>query len=207
MRKILLFSSLLFVFCSNVLAQTKSGKISGTILDGSSKPVPSVTVSLLKVKDGALVKTALTNKEGKYEFENIAEGSYFVSTSSVGFDKGKSSNFEITASNNIVSVESISLQQAAKGLGEVTVTAKRPFIETKIDKTVVNVEASPTSAGATALEVLEKSPGITVNSDGGISLRGKSGVVVMLDGKPTYLSAADLANLLKNMPASALDQI
>ena len=90
---------------------------------------------------------------------------------------------------------------------EVTVTAKKPFIETKIDKTVVNVDASPTSAGSTALDILEKSPGITVDNDGNISLRGKQGVIVMMDGKQTYLSATDLANLLRNMPASALDQI
>ncbi|MEO6611896.1 MAG: outer membrane beta-barrel family protein, partial [Chitinophagaceae bacterium] len=80
-------------------------------------------------------------------------------------------------------------------------------IETKIDKTVVNVDASPTNAGATAMEVLEKSPGISVDNDGNISLRGKAGVIIMLDGKLSYLSAADLANMLKNMPASALDQI
>src|SRR6185295_10211176 len=83
----------------------------------------------------------------------------------------------------------------------------KPFIETKIDKTVVNVESSPSSAGATAMEILEKSPGITVDNDGNISLRGKAGVIIMMDGKPTYLSATDLASLLKNMPASALDQI
>jgi outer membrane receptor for monomeric catechols len=84
---------------------------------------------------------------------------------------------------------------------------KKPFIETKIDKTVVNVDASPTSAGASALEILEKSPGITVDNDGNINLRGKQGVIVMMDGKPTFLSPLDLANLLRNTPASALDQI
>jgi hypothetical protein len=72
---------------------------------------------------------------------------------------------------------------------------------------VVNVEAAPTNAGASALEVLEKSPGVTVSNEGEISLKGKQGVRVMLDGKPTYLSPADLANVLKNLPASALDQI
>src|SRR5688500_19266606 len=72
---------------------------------------------------------------------------------------------------------------------------------------VVNVEAAPTNAGASALEVLEKSPGVTVSNDGVISLKGKQGVIVMMDGKPTYLSPADLANVLRNLPASALDQI
>ncbi|HZI00640.1 MAG TPA: TonB-dependent receptor, partial [Flavisolibacter sp.] len=94
-----------------------------------------------------------------------------------------------------------------KGLSGVTITAQKPFVETKIDRTVVNVDASPTSAGATAMEVLEKSPGIIVNGEGQISLRGKEGVIVMMDGKPTFLSPTDLANLLRNMPASALDQI
>src|SRR5688500_7350055 len=72
---------------------------------------------------------------------------------------------------------------------------------------VVNVEAAPTNAGASALEVLEKSPGVSVSNDGNISLKGKQGVIVMMDGKPTYLSATDLANVLRNLPASALDQI
>src|SRR5438477_1214746 len=115
--------------------------------------------------------------------------------------------FEISSSNPSVILPALVMTEQAKNLVGVTVTAKKPFIEAKIDKTVVNVDASPTSAGSTALEVLEKSPGITVDNDGNISLRGKAGVIVMIDGKPTYLSSADLANLLKNMPASALDQI
>ncbi|MES1216000.1 MAG: TonB-dependent receptor, partial [Bacteroidota bacterium] len=132
-------------------------------------------------------------------------GNFFVSVSPVGYEKRTSSIFKVSAVPVEVSV--LQVNEIAKNLSEVTVTAKKPFIETKIDKTVVNVDASPTSAGATALEVLEKSPGITVDNDGNISLKGKAGVIVMLDGKPTYLSAADLANMLKNMPASALDQI
>ncbi|RYF78961.1 MAG: TonB-dependent receptor, partial [Chitinophagaceae bacterium] len=81
------------------------------------------------------------------------------------------------------------------------------LVENKIDKMVVNVDAAPTNAGATALEVLEKSPGISVDRDGNISLKGKQGIIVLMDGKQTYLSGQDLANLLRNIPASQLDQI
>src|ERR1700761_7271537 len=95
----------------------------------------------------------------------------------------------------------------AKTLNQVTVVGKKPLIENKIDKTVVNVDASATNSGLTALEVLEKSPGVMVDNDGNVSLKGKPGVVIMIDGKPTYLSAADLSNYLKNMPANELDQI
>ncbi|HQW45127.1 MAG TPA: TonB-dependent receptor [Chitinophagaceae bacterium] len=206
MRKTFILCSFLFVSLT-VVAQNKTGKISGIIQDATGKPLPSISVSLLKASDSSLVKVAVTGKEGQYEFENIADGRYIVSSASVGYDKSHSTAFTLSESKNAVQLDVLQMNVSAKGLSEVVVSAKRPFIETKIDKTVINVDASPTNAGATALEVLEKSPGIMVSNDGIISLRGKSGVIVMMDGKPTFLSPTDLANLLKNMPASAIDQI
>ena len=193
--------------CAGSFSQNKIGKISGVVTDDLQKPLQSVSVSLLRSKDSALVKIAVTDKQGKYEFENISEGRFMLSISSVGYKKSLGQPFEISSSNSILNADPVRLSAEAKGMEAVTVISKKPFIETKIDKTVVNVDASPTSAGATALEVLEKSPGITVDNDGNISLRGKQGVIVMMDGKQTFLSAADLANLLRNMPASALDQV
>ena len=207
MRKILALLAISLGIASMANAQTKKGKINGTIKDGSQRNLQSATITLLKAKDSSSVKFAVADKNGEYEFVNISEGKYIVSVTSVGYEKVFSAAFEITEAIPEVSLGVITLTEKSKNLGEVTVTAKKPFIETKIDKTIVNVEASPTSAGATALEILEKSPGITVDNDGNISLRGKAGVIVMLDGKLSYLSAADLANMLKNMPASALDQI
>ncbi|HEV8284426.1 MAG TPA: TonB-dependent receptor [Chitinophagaceae bacterium] len=205
MKKIFTFLSIAILF--SFISKAQEGKISGIIKDASSKGIHSATVSLFKLKDSSLVKFAPTNKNGEYEFVNIADGKYFVSATNIGYRKTVSTPFEISSLNNKVIVPALVMNEQAKGLTNVTVTAKKPFIETKIDKTIVNVESSPTSAGATALEILEKSPGITVDNDGNISLRGKAGVIVMIDGKPTYLSSADLASLLKNMPASALDQI
>jgi len=190
-----------------VFSQTKIGKVSGIITDESQKPVQSASVSLLRAKDSSLVKIAVTNKEGKYEFENIIEGKFLLLVSSVGFQKKFGQSLEITTENSTFNAETIKLSADAKSMQEVTVTAKKPFIETKIDKTVVNVDASPTSVGSTALDILEKSPGITIDNDGNINLRGKQGVIVLMDGKQTYLSASDLAMLLRNMPASSLDQI
>ncbi len=206
MRQYLLLCLLAFASFTS-LAQNKTGKVTGTVTDNSAKPLQSASVSLLRATDSTLIKVAVSSKEGKYEFENIATGTYLVSATSVGFEKKFSSSFSISDANAAVSVPALGMVPASKNVGGVTVTAKKPFIETKIDKTIVNVEASPTSAGATALEILEKSPGISIDNDGNISLRGKAGVIIMMDGKQTYLSATDLANLLKNTPASALDQI
>src|SRR6185312_15312870 len=101
----------------------------------------------------------------------------------------------------------LKLENDVKTLKGITVTAKKPLIERKIDRTIVNVDASISNAGTTALEVLEKSPGVSVDKDGNVSLKGKAGVMIMMDGKPSYLSGQDLANYLKNMPSSAIDQI
>lgn len=92
-------------------------------------------------------------------------------------------------------------------LKAVSVTAKKKLVEQKIDRMVVNIDAMMSAAGTSALEVLEKTPGVQVDKDGNISLKGRQGVMVMLDGRPTYLSGAELANLLRGMEASQLEQI
>jgi iron complex outermembrane receptor protein len=180
-------------------------RISGIIKDELGNTIQSATVSLLRAKDSSLAKVAVTAQDGLYEFVNIKPGKYFTSVSLVGFVKHSSEIFD--AGSTDITLPAIALRAATKEINEVVVQSRKPFIESKIDRTVVNVDASPSSAGATAMDILEKSPGISVNNDGMISLRGKAGVIVMMDGKPSYMSPADLANLLKNMPATALDRI
>lgn len=198
---------LLIIICAgSYVVKAQSSTITGIVKSGD-KPAEAATVSLLNVSDSGVVKVELTDKNGKFEFVRSKEGQFFLSISSIGFEKKHTSSFVISATSSKIDIGTILLLPESKDLKAVVVAARRPLIEQKIDKLVVNVDASPTNAGATAMEVLEKSPGITVNNDGGISLKGKPGVIVMMDGKPTYLSATDLANLLKNTPASAIDQI
>jgi len=200
-----------FILLVIVLALTgfrsaaQGSTITGQVQDANSSPLAAATVSLMR-GDTALVKVAVTNKTGHFDFSNIREGKYTLHITSVGFALARSAPFELAAAENM-EVPVIKMTPAASGMQAVTVQARRPLIENKIDKMVVNVDASPTNAGATALEVLEKSPGITVDRDGNISLKGKQGIIVLMDGKQTYLSGADLANLLRNMPSSQLDQI
>lgn len=207
MKKLTVF--LAIIFSGFILqAQTKSGKINGSIAGADNKAVSGATVSLMN--DGekkSLVKATLTDKDGNFSFENIAEGKYNLLVTAAGFEKKSTEPFEITAEKNTIDIPKIQLSVQTKALDNVTIVATKPFIEQKIDRTVVNVDASPSNAGATAMEVLEKSPGVSVDNDGNIGLKGKQGVIIMMDGKPTYLSGADLANVLRNLPASALDQI
>jgi iron complex outermembrane recepter protein len=203
--KISILLAALFLFFSTAFAQN-AGKISGNIVQ-NSKPAEGATVSLLRAKDSVTIKLSVVNKEGAYVFENIADGKYMVSATAVGHQRSVSKVFELSSSNPTVQLAEIHLVQDAKSLAGVTVTAKRPLIENKIDRTVVNVDASITNIGTSALEVLEKSPNVSVDRDGNISLKGKDGVLVMVDGRPTQLSGPDLANLLRNMNSNQLDQI
>lgn len=190
-------------------AQTNnSGTISGSIKDGGNqKIIDAASISLLNAKDSSVVKTAVADKEGKFILENIKEGSYLVLATSIGHAKTYSNPFVISAVNPAVSIGTLQLVPAEKSLAGVTVVSKKPFIERKADRTVLNVEASISSTGSTALEVLEKAPGVTVDKDGNVSLKGKQGVLIMVDGKQTYLSGPELTNMLRNMSANQLDQI
>jgi hypothetical protein len=203
------FFSLLAAMSIAMTSTAQSGgKVTGNIKDGGNqKIIDAATVSLLKSKDSSLVKAAVTDKDGNFIFENVKDGNYLVLATSVGHAKTYSHPFAISASQSSVAVATLQLVPVNKGLKEVTVTARKPFIERKADKTIVNVDAAITNAGTTAMDVLEKSPGVTVDKDGNISLKGKQGVMIMVDGKPTYLAPAELAAMLRNMASNQLEQI
>ena len=194
----------LTLFSYMTLAQEKPGSISGSLTDMNNKFIEAASVSLLNSGDSSLIKSLVSNHDGKFRFENLIPGSYLLKITSVAFTD-KTATVELK--DQPLVLKTIVLQQKAKDLAAVTVVGNKPMFEQKIDRMVVNVDASVTNTGATALEVLEKSPGITVDKDGNISLKGKQGVMVMIDNKPTYLTGAELVNLLRNMNANQLEQI
>lgn len=207
MKKLMMFWLALGCSATSVLAQNlKLYKVTGTVKYGETF-IQAASVALLNASDSVVVKMEMTDENGKFNVNAPAAGRYILLVSSVGYNNQYSPVFTIGGSGDSYSAGVISLNVQSKDLTAVVVTAKKPLIEQKIDKLVVNVDAAPSNAGATAMEVIEKLPGISVNNEGAISLKGKPGVVVMLDGKPTYLSREDLANLLKNTPASAIDKI
>ncbi|MCF6404730.1 TonB-dependent receptor family protein [Chitinophaga filiformis] len=203
----LLASILLLCSIKTTQAQTiETARISGRVTQTGNKPVEFATITLLKAKDSSLVKGAIADINGQYEFEQVKQGKYLIAAAYVGMTKAFSKPFEIKGSAP-VTIETLSLGTDAKNLKEVNVTAKKPFVEQRADKMVVNVEASIIGSGGTAMDVLEKSPGITIDKDDNINLKNKSGVIIMIDGKPTNMSSQDVAQLLKSMPSSNIEQI
>jgi iron complex outermembrane receptor protein len=190
-------------------AQTSTiSKIYGNVKNiDNQKIIDAPSIYLLNKKDSSVVKIAIADKQGNFSFEDIKAGDYLLLASSVGRAKTYTGPFIISSSNVVFNAGTLQLNMIEKSLNAVTVTTKKPFIERKADKMVLNVEASISNTGSTALEVLEKAPGVTVDKDGNISLKGKQGVQIMVDGKPTYLSAPELANMLRNMSSNQLEQI
>lgn len=192
---------------ATALAQAPGARVEGSVMDRDGAPLQGVTVSLLRVADSSVARITASQKNGRFECEGIREGRYFLSFSATGHAPLHGPVFSVSPADTVLPGGTFRLQPATGELSAVRVTARRPLIEQRADRTIINVEASITNVGATALEVLEKSPGVTVNQNGGISLRGREGVLVMIDGKPVQLSGAELSTLLGGMNASSIDQI
>jgi len=186
-------------------AQTPQSRIYGRVLDADGKNIEFATVALLK--DSALVKTTFTEKDGLFSFDKLSFGKYLIKISVVGSPIYQTDTLVLSASHAVIELSYIKITAGATNLKEVNISGQKAFVERKIDRTVVNVDALISNAGTSALDVLSKSPGVNVDQNGVISLKGKSGVAIFIDDKPTYLSGADLDNYLRSLPSSSLDQI
>src|ERR1700748_3631316 len=168
-------------------AQLLKTKISGQVLDADKKPVDGATISLVTAKDSILIKTELAAADGNFVFENIKSGDYKVAITTVGFKPYRGDAFSVSEQNPVIALPAIILLPNGTVLKGVAITAQKSFIEHKTDRTVVNVDALISNAGTSAFEVLEKSPGVQIDQNGAVSLKGK-GVTIFIDDKPTYLS-------------------
>ncbi|GGH16740.1 TonB-dependent receptor domain-containing protein [Pedobacter zeae] len=190
--------------CGASFAQ-KLNKISGKIVDDKAVPVSFALVRVLNYPDTTVVRNASTNIDGEFSIDQLKSGDYVLSVSMVGFKSKKTAKFSLNGDLNmpVISIESLTRQ-----LKEVSVQARKPFVEHQIDKMVLNVENSIVSSGSTALEILEKAPGVQIDRQNEqILLNNKSGVMVMIDGKNNFLSASDLTVYLNSLNSSQIATI
>ncbi len=188
-------------------SQSNQFRISGKIITSDSKPVQAATIVLRRIADSSIVKINQSNTDGQFIFEQIHADAYRLSITFTGFLDYSSEIIHVDSLIQSIELPLIILQVNGVSLQEVKVTSKKPFIEQKIDRTVVNVGAMISATGDNALELLEKLPGVVVDQNGNISFKGKSGVMILIDGKQTYLSGDNLASYLKSLQASQLDQV
>uniref|UniRef100_UPI0037C0D746 TonB-dependent receptor n=1 Tax=Aquirufa sp. TaxID=2676249 RepID=UPI0037C0D746 len=199
MRLILL---LLFI-SSTIFAQNS---LQFQLQDANKQALPFASALLKKLPDSSLYKGFLTDENGLGKLNKIPAGNYVLQIQNTGFITQKIALASINETSNL-DLGILTMLSLSKELAEVEVRATKPLIEKKLDKTIVNVENSAMAAGNTTMEVLERAPGVIVDKDGNISLRGKSGASVMIDGKISYLAGSDLANYLRNLPADQISTL
>jgi len=183
-----------------------SQKISGLVKDEQGKPVASATATLQLVKDSSIVKISVTNLAGMYEFLSVQPGNYFIALSHTGYSAKISSPFEINSTDE-TKITDLVMERTIVKMQGVIVTSKKPVVEVKADKMILNVEGSINATGTDALELLRKSPGITVDRDDNLSLAGKNGVQLYIDGHLSSLTGKDLSEYLKSLSLSVIEAI
>lgn len=202
---VFIIASVISSFIGNT--QVKFFIVNGSITGPGNSPVDAATVFLLKQKDSSIAKSAVSDNQGQYQFNRVQAGKYFISVSAVGFKSFQGNNIELTADDARVQIPVIILVNLPGNLQQVSVVTQRPFVERKIDRLIVNVASSPVYAGQSAYDLLEKSPGVSIDDNGIITINGKQGAQVYIDGKLSYLAGQDLMNYLRSIPSAQLDQI
>ncbi len=199
MQKTLLLLACTLLLSLHLCAQ--SFTLSGTVQDENKKAIGVATVSILKAADSSWVRSELTDYSGRFSAK-IAAGKYLLNIAAMNYVAA----YQPVALDDNKAIDVV-LQKKPNTLKEVTVTSKKPFIENDLGKTIVNVDASILSAGTNVLELLKKAPGVAVDPNSNILLQGKKGVLVLVDGRETYMSGADLADYLKTLSSDQVAQL
>lgn len=199
---------IVLLFFTAILNAQTNFNITGKLINKDQKPGIGIQIKLLQAKDNSIVKIEISDNDGNFSFINLKENDYKVLVEDIDFKNHQTETISLNTANPNRNLPPILLiANDLNKLDEVVITKKKPFVENKIDRTVVNVDAFITAAGGDAMDVLEKSPGISVDQNGTITFKGKSGVQIYIDDKPTYLSGAELEAYLKSLPISTLDKI
>lgn len=203
--KILLFCLLVFFTSPAVWGQVK---VAGKIAASDGKPIPAVNVLLLNPSDTSLIKGCITNESGEYEMDKIIPGRYFLKYTAVGFRAYNSPVFELTNPAGSKNFGTQVMDAEATSLQEVIVRADVPLYQQQIEGMVINVEKSVFTKGSSALQVLERSPGVYVDHHHGIiALNGKNGVLVMINGKVIRMPLVQVVTMLNSMSADNIEKI
>lgn len=159
--------------------QTAFGQVHGQVATTDHQFIPFVNVLLLNPADSALVKGMLTDESGRFSFDHVNSGRYFLRCSAVGFKTLNSSVFQVNPLERY-DMGHQTLEEDAHQLQEIIIKADKPLYEQQPDRTVINVGSSVMTKGSSALQVLERSPGVSIDyQNNGIALNGKSDVMIM----------------------------
>ncbi len=181
------------------------GRIAGKVVDqGSRSVLEYANVVLYRTADSSLFTGTVTGPEGQFTIRKIPYGEYYMVVQFIGYKKRTIPGIRLNRQQPDLRFDSLEIEPAVSGLGEVEISAERPAVEYKVDKKVVNVASNLAATGGTAADALQNVPSVSVDAEGNVTVRGSSNYTVLIDGRPTAMSAADV---LKTTPASTIENI
>lgn len=195
---IFIFVWLITVFSSLKAQTTQNFSLSGKI---DSDKANQMEINLFNIEN-KLVKTEIADTKGNFSFNDLASGNYTLKINKNGTEAYQSENISVTGNTTLPSI-----RLNEKIIEAVTITKAKPYIERQDGKMILNVENSIAATGNSAFEVLEKAPGVKVDNNDNISLRGKGNLLVQIDGKNTPMTGTDLANYLRGIPSSSVEKV
>jgi iron complex outermembrane receptor protein len=209
-----ILSALWLLLCLNAAAQnnakvqTAKGVISGTVIAGNDgNAIEGALITLKNLKDTVYSRSSNSDQSGVFKFDNLKNGNYFIWINCIGYQALRIEKLTLDAVTPSVNLAEIKLEIADNHLKEVVIRAgQKAYVERKIDRTVINVNQLLSNTGVSAVEVLNNAPGVEVTDDA-ISLRGKQGVTIYIDGRQTFLDGTQLVNYLKSLPSGSIEQL
>ena len=200
MKKTLLILSLLF-FNIQLFSQNN---VSGILVDSlNNERLPYVNVGMMRAVDSVFVAGTSSNEEGYFKLEHIPDGKYVFFVSSIGYESIK----KILDVDNNLDLGIVKMKSGSTRLDDIVIVEKRPLFSNEGEKTLYNVSEDPSVQTGTVSDALQNAPGVEVDVEGNVTLRGVSSVDIWINGQPSNLNAENLKTYLQQMPANALERI
>lgn len=212
--RLLLLSLVISLLIVNQAISQKKGSnsitkrmIIGKLIDKESQsPLASASVSLHSIIDSSIITGAISDREGKFEINEVKNGKYYLRINFIGYQPKKINNILVNDDNFHINLGKIEITQGSAEMPEIQVMAEKPMIEYSSGKKIINVDKNIASAGGNALDVLKNVPSVNVDVDGNVSVRGSQNVNILINGKPSTLTATG-STILEQIPANVIDHL
>lgn len=194
------------IMAQNAYSQHTTHTIKGKLVTDKKEVVSDASIAVLKTDKG-LAGGNLSDESGIFYIESIPSGDYSLKISALGYKEKSINDIHITDEQDTLDLKEIYVAKSENILKTVEVTHEKKMLEMNIDKKTFNVDKNITSTGGNATDVLQNVPSVSVDADGGVSLRGKSNVNILIDGRPATLLAGDVASALQALPAASIESV
>lgn len=184
------------------------GVISGALQDELTKEhVEYGSIALYRVRDSSLITGVITDGKGKFIFNNVAQGKFYIKASFIGYEDKLVSGIQISQQSADVKLGDIFIKPQQSDLSGVEIVAKKSLITNNLDKKVITVDKTMALSGGTATDIMENVPSVAVDAEGNVSLRGNSNITLLIDGKPASQAGISSSDILNQLPASAIESV